>query len=65
MRGGWTGSLTTLVACFSAVEKEFAFRKLETQTLCHSDEYHAANTLHSPCRGFNDGRIEAENRDAF
>ncbi|MCA9194347.1 MAG: hypothetical protein KDB03_21405 [Planctomycetales bacterium] len=46
--------------------QEFAIKKLDTQTRRRYDEYDAANSaFHSLCRGLIDGRLEAENRDAF
>jgi len=45
---------------------EFAQQKLDVQTRRQYDEHDAANSaFHSLCRGLADGRIEAENRDAF
>lgn len=46
--------------------QEFARHKLDVQTQRRYDEHDAANSaFHSLCRGFADGRLEAENRDAF
>ena len=46
--------------------QEFARRKLDVQTRRRYDEHDAANSaFHSLCRGLADGRLEAENRDAF
>lgn len=45
---------------------DFAKRKLDVQTRRQYDENDAANSaFHSLCRGIADGRMEAENRDAF
>lgn len=45
---------------------DFAQRKLDVRTRRKYDEYDAANSaFHSLCRGLADGRLEAENRDAF
>ena len=44
----------------------FARKKLDDKTRRRYDEHDAANSaFHSLCRGVADGRIEAENRDAF
>ena len=46
--------------------QEFARQKLDVRTRCRYDEDDAANSaFHSLCRGLADGRLEAENRDAF
>lgn len=46
--------------------EEFARQKLDVQTRRRYDEYDAANSaFHSLCSGLADGRLEAENRDAF
>lgn len=46
--------------------QEFASQKLDVHTRRRYDEHDAANSaFHSLCRGLTDGRIEAENRDAF
>lgn len=46
--------------------QEFALQKLDGQTRRGYDENDAANSaFHSLCRGLTDGRLEAENRDAF
>ena len=44
----------------------FAFEKLDPKTRRRYDEHDAANSaFHSLCQGLSDGRIEAEDRDAF
>ncbi len=46
--------------------EEFARQKLDVQTRRRYDEHDAANSaFHSLCSGLADGRLEAENRDAF
>ncbi len=46
--------------------EEFARHKLNAQTRRRYDEHDAANSaFHSLCCGLADGRLEAENRDAF
>lgn len=46
--------------------QEFARQKLDSQTRRRYDEHDAANSaFHSLCRGLADGRLVAENRDAF
>ena len=46
--------------------EEFARQKLDVQTRRRYDEHDAANSaFHSLCLGLADGRLEAENRDAF
>ncbi len=46
--------------------QEFAQQKLDRQIRRHYDENDAANSaFHSLCRGLADGRLDAENRDAF
>lgn len=46
--------------------QEFARRRLDGRTRRGYDEHDAANSaFHSLCRGLAEGRIEAENRDAF
>ncbi len=51
---------------FSLRLHEFAVQKLDVQTRRHYDEDDAANSaFHSLCRGLTEGRLEAENRDAF
>ncbi len=51
---------------FSVRLEEFARQKLDVQTRRRYDEHDAANSaFHSLCRGLADGRLEAENRDAF
>lgn len=50
----------------SARLEEFARQRLNAQTRRRYDEHDAANSaFHSLCRGLADGRLEAENRDAF
>ncbi len=50
----------------SARLEEFARQNLDVQTRRRYDEHDAANSaFHSLCRGLADGRLEAENRDAF
>lgn len=46
--------------------EEFARHKLDVHTRRRYDEHDAANSaFHSLCRGLAEGRLEAENRDAF
>jgi DNA-directed RNA polymerase specialized sigma24 family protein len=46
--------------------EEFAWQKLDVQTRRRYDEHDAANSaFNSLCGGLADGRLEAENRDAF
>lgn len=50
----------------SARLEEFARQGLDVQTRRRYDEHDAANSaFHSLCRGLADGRLKAENRDAF
>lgn len=46
--------------------EEFARAKLDVQTRrCYDEEDAGNSAFHSLCRGLADGRMEAENRDAF